>query len=82
MYLLISDSYALTSERLYFNRNDVSFERIRQVSPKIVNISAEDIEEILIFAIRNTEGGLKVKTADCVNLTTDETLIRVDYGEI
>lgn len=82
MYLLISDSYALTSERLYCNRNNVSFERIRQISPEIVNFSAEDIEEILIFAIRNTEGGLKVKTADCINLTIDETSIRVDYGKM
>ena len=82
MYLLISDSYALTSERLYCNRNNVSFERIRQISPEIVNFSADDIEEILIFAIRNKEGGLKVKTADCINLTIDETSIRVDYGKM
>ena len=82
MYLLISDSYALCRERHYFTRNDVSYEKIRQGSPAIVNISAKDIEEILIFAIRNTDGGLKVRTAGCAGLTIDETSIRVDYGEM
>lgn len=82
MYLLISDRFALERERQYYTRSDVNFERIKQVSPAIINISAKEIEEILIFAIRNADGGLKVKTAVCADLTIDETSIKVHYGEM
>lgn len=81
MYILISDFYFQNNPSHFYAKEDW-LERIKKHYPGYLDISADDVEEILIYSSKKADGALCAKIVHCAGYSADENYLRIDYGEV
>ena len=83
MYLVIFDKFTINDEsrNFYFCSNDY-FAPLKEKFPNLINITNEDIDEILIYSKAKDDLCKKVKISKCSKIEISETSIRIHYSNI
>lgn len=79
MYLLISDKYALINNRSFYSISGDWLAEVAKCFPDYSAVTADNIEEILIYSNQSGDDDKRVKLSGCAAFASGESFLRVDY---
>lgn len=82
MYLLVSDRSALLRERSYYSVSGAWFSEVAMCFPGYATVTADNIDEILVYSSQAADDACHAKTASCGGFSADDSSIRIDYESL